>query len=49
MTRADEMWTVLNADVNAFRCFEREILRQIYGPVYNVNVWWPRKVEKLRI
>lgn len=40
-------WTILNSDVNVLKCLERKVLKIIYGPVYDWNLWLPKKNRKL--
>jgi hypothetical protein len=34
-----ETWTLTVTEENALRMFERKIIRRIYGPVMENNVW----------
>jgi len=39
VTYSSETWTSTAKDENNLRIFERQILRKIFGPVYNDNIW----------
>jgi hypothetical protein len=42
-----ETWTLTVAEENALRMFERKIIRRIYGPVMENNVWRIRYNEEI--
>ena len=50
ITYSSETWTLTAKDENNLRIFERQILRKIFGPVNNDNIWRIRnnmEIEKL--
>jgi hypothetical protein len=42
-----ETWTLTVTEQNALRMFERKIMRRIYGPVMEKNVWRIRYNEEI--
>jgi hypothetical protein len=46
-TYGAETWTLTVTEENALRIFERKIMRRIYGPVLENNVWMIRYNEEL--
>jgi hypothetical protein len=42
-----ESWTLTRKDENTLRIFERRILRKIYGPIKENNVWRSRYNHEL--
>jgi hypothetical protein len=46
-TYGAETWTLTVTEENALRMFERKIVRRIYGPVMENNVWRTRYNEEL--
>jgi hypothetical protein len=42
-----ETWTLPTAEENALRIFERKILRKIYGPVMENDIWRHRYNDEL--
>jgi hypothetical protein len=46
-TYGSETWTLKAGDENALRCFERKILRRIFGPVQDPNGWRIRYNQEL--
>jgi hypothetical protein len=42
-----ENWTFTKSDENLLRIFKRKILRRIYGPVQDGNIWRIRNDEEL--
>jgi hypothetical protein len=47
VTHCWETWTLTSSDENAFRIFERKILRKIYGPVLENGEFRIRYNEEL--
>jgi hypothetical protein len=47
VTHGSETWTMLAADENALRVFERKFLRRIYGPVRDGERWRIRSNREL--
>jgi hypothetical protein len=46
-TYGSETWTLTKSDENLLRIFERKILRKIYGPVQEGDIWRIRYNEEL--
>ncbi|KAJ4448641.1 hypothetical protein ANN_00031 [Periplaneta americana] len=46
-TNGSEAWTLTKGEEDLLRCFERKILRRIYGPVYENNEWQIRYNEEI--
>jgi hypothetical protein len=46
-TYGAETWTLIVTEENALRMFQRKIIRRIYGPVMENNVWMIRYNEEL--
>jgi hypothetical protein len=42
-----ETWTLTKSDENLLRIFERKILRKIYGPIQEGDIWRIRNNEEL--
>jgi len=42
-----ETWTLTKSDENMLRIFERKILRKIYGPIQEGDIWRIRNNEEL--
>jgi hypothetical protein len=42
-----ETWTLTKCDENLLKIFEREILRRIYGPVQEGDIWKIKNNEEL--
>ena len=49
VTYASETWSLTKPYENLLRIFERKILRRIYGPVQEGDIWRIRNNEKLNI
>jgi len=47
VTCGSETWTLTKFDENLLRIFERKILRRIYGPVQEGDIWIIRNNEEL--
>jgi hypothetical protein len=39
ITCGSETWTLTKSDENSLRIFERKILRKVYGPVQEGDIW----------
>jgi hypothetical protein len=46
-TYGSETWTLTKSDENLLRILERKILRKIYGPVQEGDIWRIRYNEEL--
>jgi hypothetical protein len=46
-TYGAETWTLTVTEENALRTFERKIIRKIYGPVMENNIWRIRYNEEI--
>ena len=49
VTYGSETWTLTKSDENLFRIFERKILRKIYRPIQEGDIWRIRNNEELNI
>jgi hypothetical protein len=47
VTYGSEIWTLTKSDENLLRIFERKILRKIYGPIQEGDIWRIRNNEEL--
>ena len=47
VTYGSETWTLTKSDENLLRIFERKILRKIYGPIQEGDMWRIRDNEEL--
>jgi len=47
VTCGSEKWTLTKSDENLLRIFERKILRKIYGPIQEGDIWRIRNNEEL--
>jgi len=47
VTYGSETWTLTKSDENLLRIFERKILRKIYGPIQEGDIWKIRNNEEL--
>jgi hypothetical protein len=47
VTYGSETWTLTKSDENLLRVFEGKILRRIYGPVQEGDIWRNRNNEEL--
>jgi len=47
VTYGSETWTFTKSDGNLLRIFERKILRKIYGPIQEGDIWRIRNNEEL--
>ena len=47
VTYGSETWTLTKSDENLLRIFERKILRKIYGPILEGDIWRTRNNEEL--
>jgi hypothetical protein len=47
VTYGSETWTLTKSDENLLRIFERKILRKIYGPIREGDIWRIRNNEEL--
>jgi len=47
VTYGSETWTLTKSEENLLRIFERKILRKIYGPIQERNIWRIRNNEEL--
>ena len=47
VTNGSETWTLTKSDENLLRIFERKILRKIYGPIQEGDIWRIRNNEEL--
>jgi hypothetical protein len=47
VTYAKETWTLNISDENALRIFERKVIRKIYSPIYEDDVWWVRSNSEI--
>jgi hypothetical protein len=47
VTYGSETWTLKTGEKKALRCFERKILRRIFGPVQDTNGWRIRYNQEL--
>jgi len=47
VTYGSESWNLTKSDENVLRIFERKILRKIYGPIQEADIWRIRDNEEL--
>ena len=47
VTYGSETWTLTKSDENLLRTFERKILRKIYGPIQEGDIWGIRNNKEL--
>ena len=47
VTYGSETWTLTKPDDNLLRIFKRKILRKIYGPIQEGDIWRIRNNEEL--
>ena len=47
ITYGSETWTLTKSDENSLRISEREILRKIYGPIQEGDIWRFRDNEEM--
>jgi hypothetical protein len=47
VTYGSKTWTLTKSDENLLRIFERKILRKIYGPIQEGDIWRIRNNEEL--
>ena len=47
VTYGSETWTLTKSDENLLRIFERKIVRKIYGPIQEGDIWRIRNNEEL--
>jgi len=47
VTYGSETWTLTKSDENLLRIFKRKILRKIYGPIQEGDIWRIRDNEGL--
>jgi hypothetical protein len=47
VTYGAETWTLTTTEENILRMFERQIIRKIYGPVMENNIWRIRYNEEI--
>jgi hypothetical protein len=47
VTFGSETWALTKSDENLLRIFERKLLRKIYGPIQEGDIWRIRNNEEL--
>jgi hypothetical protein len=47
VTYGSETWTLTKSDKNLLRIFDRKILRKIYGPIQERDIWRIKNNEEM--